>query len=385
VKILLVNWQDRLNPLAGGAETHLHEIFGRLAARGHEVTLLCSGWPEALGFEILDGMRVYRVGRRYTFGLHAPRAGKQLLLREPFDLVVEALNKVPTFSPTWSRAPIVLIVHHLFGSSAFQEARLPLATATWLLERPLPRVYRRIPVQAISHSTADDLVKRGLRREDVRVIHPGVDLNYFSPPSAPQRSDLPTFVYVGRLKRYKRVDLILRALALLREIHPEVRFLIAGRGAWEPHLRQLARRLGVAEQVRFLGFVTEEEKRDLMRSAWANVFVSPKEGWGITNIEAAACGTPTIASDSPGLRESVVHEQTGLLVPYGDIGALAEALARFAADRALVERFGRNATEFAQSFTWDATAAATEDHLLEIMGSAEPVRALSGSSPRAGE
>jgi glycosyltransferase involved in cell wall biosynthesis len=246
---------------------------------------------------------------------------------------------------------------------------LPIASATWLLERPLARVYRRLPVQAISRSTADDLVRRGLRREDIRVIYPGVDLSFFSPARPPQRFELPTFVYVGRLRRYKRVDIILRAVALVKDRHPGLRLIIAGRGSWEPELRRLATRLGVAERVVFPGFVTEEEKRSLFRRAWANVFVSPKEGWGITNLESAACGTASVASDSPGLRESVVPRETGILVPHGDVRALAQAFDELASDRSLVEDLGRHASEFACGFTWDGAAAETEVHLLEVVGS----------------
>jgi len=367
VNILLVNWQDRLNPMAGGAETHLHEIFGRLATRNHHVTLLASGWPGAPPREWVDGLDVRRVGRRYTFGAHAPRTGRRICEGERFDVVVEALNKVPTFAPTWSGLRSVAIVHHLFGLSAFQEAGIPLASATWLMERAIPRFYRGIPVQAISESTADDLVHRGLRRDDIQVIHPGVDLEFFTPCRAAPREEIPTFVYVGRLRRYKRVDLILRAFARLRATH-EARLVVAGRGDWDPHLRRLTGRLGISEHVAFEGFVSEDQKRDLLRRAWANVFVSPKEGWGITNVEAAACGTPTIASDAPGLRESVADGFSGLLVPHGDEVALAGAMARLAGDRALVETFGRNAVGFAQRFSWDAAADATEEHLLRVIG-----------------
>jgi glycosyltransferase involved in cell wall biosynthesis len=376
VRILLVNWQDRLNPLAGGAEVHLHEIFGRLVRRGHQVTLLASGWSRVRAQETIDGFEVYRVGRRYTFGLHAPRAGRQLLARGRYDVVVEALNKVPTFAPAWSAVPVVLIVHHLFGASAFQEAMLPVAAATWLLERPLPRVYRGVPAQAISQSTAADLVARGLDRDDIRVIYPGVDLEFFTPASPPARAERPTFLYVGRLRRYKRIDLVIRAIARLRERGCDAELLVAGRGEGERALRRLATRLAVNDRVRFLGYVSEERKRDLLRSAWANVFLSPKEGWGITNIEAAACGTPVVASDSPGLRESVVHGRTGVLVPQGDLGALADALEQLARRRELVESYGRNALAFSRAFSWDAAAATTENHLLEI------ARARGAAAPR---
>jgi glycosyltransferase involved in cell wall biosynthesis len=362
VRLLLINWQDRLNPQAGGAEIHLHEIFGRLAGQGFSVSLLASGWTGAPEREEVDGLDVHRTGARYTFGALAPGYYRRHL-REGFDLVVEALNKVPVFAPLWSVPPVVLLVHHLFGTTAFREASLPLASLTWLLERPLGAVYRGVPAEAISRSTRDDLVERGLRAEDVRVIYPGVDLDFFAPAAGPGRTPVPTFLYLGRLRRYKGVDLILQALARLRAEGVEARLAIGGRGEWEPRLRELAQGLGIAEAVDFLGFVSEERKRELFRSCWANVFPSPKEGWGITNVESAACGTPTIASDSPGLRESVVHERTGLLVPHGDVAALAAAMRRMATDPPLVERLGAEATRFAQTLSWDRAAAETAEHL----------------------
>src|SRR2546421_10720642 len=128
---------------------------------------------------------------------------------------------------------------------------------------------------------------------------------------------------------------------------------IAGQGDDRARLERLVRALGLGPAVRFLGFVPEEEKRRLLRRAWAVVFPSPKEGWGISNVEAAACGTPAIASDSPGLRESVRHGETGYLVPHGDAHALPERLPTPAAQPALVARLGRGARGFAETLAWD--------------------------------
>jgi glycosyltransferase involved in cell wall biosynthesis len=362
VRILLINWQDRLNPLAGGAETHLHEIFGRLAARGHPVTLLASGWPGALPREQVDGMDVRRAGSRYTFGVVAPRFHRRSLRSERFDVVVEALNKVPVFSPRWAGDPVVLLVHHLFGSTAFAEASLPVAALTWALERPLPRLYRGVPVQVISRSTGEDLVERGFDPSRIEVIHPGVDLEFFTPAPASRAED-PMFVYLGRLKRYKGVETAIEALQLLARDGTHAHLVVAGKGDWEPHLRERADALGVGGRVEFVGFVSEERKRELFRQAWANVFPSPKEGWGMTNLEAAACGTPTLASDSPGLRESVRSGSTGELTPHGDAAALANAMRRLIHDRARREAMGAAAREFAEGFSWDLAAERTEEHL----------------------
>lgn len=370
MRLLLLNWQDRLNPQAGGAEAHLHEIFGRLVGRGCSVTLLASGWDGSAPREMVDGLDVHRVGTRYSYGVAAPGYYRRHLAERPFDLVVEALNKVPVFSPLWCRVPGVLLVHHLFGTTAFREAPLPLAAMTWLLERPLARVYRGRPAQAISISTADDLVQRGLKRDDIEVIYPGVDLDFFTPDPAEPRFDEPTLLYLGRLKRYKGIDQIVRALRRLRDRGVPARLLIAGRGEWEGRLRALAAEVGVADRVRFLGFVTDQEKRSLFRRAWANVFPSPKEGWGITNLEAAACGTATIASDAPGLRESVRDGVSGLLVPHGDVEALASAMESLVTSPARVEQLGAGALRFARSFTWDRSADETEQHLTRVLAAA---------------
>jgi glycosyltransferase involved in cell wall biosynthesis len=366
VKLLVMNWQDLANPHSGGAEVHLHEIFGRLARRGHEVTLLCSGFPGAAPTAEADGMRIHRVGGRHSFTLAARPYYRRHLSGEPWNVVVEDLNKVPLFTPYWVRRPLAVLVHHLFGTTAFREASAPFAAATWLLERPIPLVYRGLPAEAVSESTRDDLVARGLRAQDIRVIHNGVDVEFFRPDPSLAREPEPTFLSVGRLRRYKRIDHAIEAVARLKARNRRVRLLIAGKGDDEPRLRTIVERLGVGDLVTFAGFVSEEGKRDLMRRAWATIQPSPKEGWGITNVEAAACGTPTVASDSPGLRESVVHDTTGLLYPHGDIPALADALERLAMNPVEVARLGAAAHQFAQGFTWERAADLTEAHLAEV-------------------
>ena len=160
MKILVVNWQDRENPQAGGAEIHLHEIFGRLAQRGHRVTLLCSGFDGAPARARLDGIEVHRTGSRYTFQFAAWPYWRRVLRGEGFDVVVEDLNKIPVFAPQWGAGPVVALVHHLFGEIAFQEAPFPMALATWMMERPLGVLYQGVPFQAVSQSTADSTSRR---------------------------------------------------------------------------------------------------------------------------------------------------------------------------------------------------------------------------------
>ena len=119
---------------------------------------------------------------------------------------------------------------HLFGATAFREASLPVATAVWLAERPIAWVYRRSEFQAISESTRDELAARGVDPARIRVIYPGVDADWFCPDEKAARADVPTFLYVGRLKRYKGIEFALRAMHTLRDTIPNAVLQIAGDG-----------------------------------------------------------------------------------------------------------------------------------------------------------
>jgi glycosyltransferase involved in cell wall biosynthesis len=360
VNILLVNWQDRANPQAGGAEVHLFEIFSRLAARGHRIRLVCSGWRGGEPNAMLNGIEVLRVGDRHSFAWRGRGAVRDALAASAPDVVIEDINKVPLFLAGLTDKPFGVIIPHLFGGTVFQEAPWPVASIVWLLERPIPAAYRRAGFHAISESTRKDLVNRGVARDRITVIYPGIDSGALTPDPGRPRATPPSFVYVGRLRRYKGVEVAIRALALARTTRPDLRLDIAGRGEDQKRLELLAHDLGLEDAVRFHGFVTEAEKIDLLRRSWANIFPSPKEGWGITNVEAAACGTPSLASDSPGLRDSVRHGETGYLVPHGDAAALAARMVELASDPALVARLGQCARRFAESLSWDRAADETE-------------------------
>lgn len=365
MKVLVVNWQDRENPLSGGAEIHLHEIFERLAARGHEVTLLCGGWPGCPPRATLGGIEVHRVGTRQTFALGVFGYWRRHLAHRPFDVLFEDINKAPLYTPLWGGTALrVAGVPHLFGRTVFQELVWPLAAAVWLSERPLPLFYRNVPFQAISESTADDLVARGIRRDHVTVVKPGVSLDHYT-PEAGARDPHPTFSYVGRLKKYKGVDLVIRAFAAVRD--PLARLEIAGAGDYRPALEALVRSLDLGSRVRFLGFISETDKLALLRRSWAVALASPKEGWGLTNVEAEACATPVVASASPGIRESVLDGATGFLVPHGDVAAMTAAFSRLAASPELVATMGAKARAFAETFTWVRSADETEAHLVRLI------------------
>ena len=372
-RILLLNERDLHHPQAGGAEVHCFEIFRRLVAAGDEVTLLASDFAGASPEEMVQGIRVRRVGSRFGYYARVPAAYRRLRREAPLDVVVEDLNKFPFFARLWVREPVVVLAHHLFGRTAFRQVAFPIAAATVAAEWLVPRLYRGLPVVAVSPSTRDELARGGLRPTDVRVIPNGLDHTHYRPGPGP-RAASPTVLVLGRVEPYKRVDLLVDAVAAL----PGVRLVVAGTGTGLDAVRARVAACGVEDRVEVRGAVDEEEKVRLLQTAHVAASASEKEGWGLTVLEAAACGTPAVATDVPGLRDAVRDGETGLLVRPGDVPALAAALRRVLEDDALRERLGAAALRWAARFTWDSAAVEVSAVLDEARGAVPDRAAVAG-------
>jgi glycosyltransferase involved in cell wall biosynthesis len=357
--VVALNWRDLKNPLGGGAEVHLEEILRYLGHRGHRCTLLTSKFPGAPDEEEADGYRIVRGGNELDFGLAVPLLYRRVAAAQTPDVVLDDINKLPFFSPLWARAPVLAIVPHLMGSTVFREVNTLLAAVVWAAERPVPIVYRRCDFEVISESTREDLTVRGIAAERIHVVTCGIDRTRYRADPAVAKTAHPSLVYVGRIKRYKAVDHAIRAMVAVRRRIPDCTLTIVGDGDGLPELRRLSRDLGLVDAVVFAGFVSQDEKIRMLRSAHAAINPSQKEGWALTNIEANACGTSCIAADSPGLRDSVNDGVTGLLYPWGDVGALAERATRVLEDHGLRQRLESGALNWAAQFTWERCGAET--------------------------
>ena len=368
MNILVINWQDWTNPLSGGAEVHLRETFVRIAAQGHSVTLFCSSYPGAAAEETIDGIRIIRRGGRNTFNFVVPFHYIFTLRKVAFDVVVDDINKIPFYTPLYVGRPLVGLSHHFFGRSIFLEAGAIRGGYVYLAEKLVDLVYRSTPFLVVSQSTLDEFIERGFKGERFALAMNAIDHERLHPTGVP-KSPHPSIGYFGRLKKYKSVDHVVRAFARIRGEMPDSELVIIGRGDYQPELERLARELGVDGATRFTGFVSEEEKLRLLQELWVVVNPSMKEGWGIVNVEANACGPPAIAADSPGLRDSVKDGVTGLLYPYGDVDALTDRLRVILRDDELRERLRANAIDFARSLTWEKTAEATIRFLENVVRS----------------
>ncbi|HYH58110.1 MAG TPA: glycosyltransferase [Thermoleophilaceae bacterium] len=355
--ILVLTDRDWTHPQGGGTGTNLYGQISRWVAWGHRVSVIACSYPGALPHERLsDRLEVHRMGGRSTI---FPRAiWKQWRGLVPdADVVLEVINGVTFLTPLWLRKPRAALVHHVHRQHYVEEMGPKGRLAALLLETaPLSLLYRGTRFLTISEATAEEIAAHGIPRDRVEVDYIGVELDRYRPGP---RNPHPTLLFLGRLKRYKRIEAVLDVLDGI----PDAVLDIAGDGDHrEPLEAEIARR-GLGDRVRMHGHVGEEKKLDLLQRAWVNLTASSAEGWCLTVMEAAACGTPSAALAVGGLPESIEHERTGLLADSPE--ELVGATRRLVEDEELRERLGRQAHERAREFTWERTAQSTLDRLRE--------------------
>ena len=363
--VLFLNWRDTTHPEGGGSEVFLERVAAELIACGYRATLLCQAHGTAPAEEITPhGIRIVRRGGRHTVYLFAAllylagavglgalagrRAGRP-------DVIVDVCNGMPFLSRLYARRPVVALVHHVHREQWPVVFGPWVARIGWWIESRLAvRVYRDCRYVTVSESTRDELAGLGVDRDRITVVHNGTP-EVFGPPVP--RTTHPSVVVLGRLVPHKRVELALRATALLATELPALELVVAGHGWWDEPLRELADDLGIAGRVRFTGFVTEECKHELLCASWLLLLPSLKEGWGLTIVEAGARGTPSVAFRSAGgVVDAMAEGQTGVLV--------ADEFEFFRATRSLLldarrrGEMGAAAAAYARRFTWAMTGEA---------------------------
>jgi len=369
MKVLIISWRDITHPEAGGAELYLHELARRFASSGHEITLLTSRYKGCAEQEVIDGVSIIRRGSKYVFNLAVLWTYLRELRSNGYQIVVEDVYLFPLFTPIFVHQPkTVVITNHLYKGNFLRQVPLPFIPAVWLGEKAL-RLYQKLPVTTLSVSSKKDLIDMGIPEENITIINPGLDCELYR-PSTSMKTRYPSVVYLGMVKKKKNIDHLIKAMVEVKKVLPEARLIIAGRGLSSLYrkLKALADRLNLDSSVNFYGEVTAEEKVRLFQSAWVSVHPSAKEGWGIPVIEANACGTPAIAYDVPGHSDSIRSGETGLLVAYGDIGALACGMVKLLTDTELRERLSQNAVVWASNFSWDKSA---QDFMAVLQGTGE--------------
>ena len=361
MKILIFNWRDITHPLAGGCEVNLHEIGKRIVKSGNEVTLFCGEYNGCKKRDRIDGIDIIRRGGRFSVYIYAVLEYLSNLRKKEYDIIIEEINGVPFFTPLYAKEKKIAFIHHLTKDIFFRELPFIFAIIGHLAEKLIPLIYHNIDFITVSNSSKEEMIKAGIPRDKIKIVYNGISNNY--KPDWKKKSSYPHILYLGRLKKYKQLDHLIRAMKIVKKEVKDAKLSIAGSGDIEEELKKIVEEIGLNETIKFHGYVNEEKKKHLMQSAWIFVITSRKEGWGLTVIEANACGTPAIAYNVPGLRDSIRNGETGLLVDKNNIDNLAEAIIKVLKDEKLREKLSKNALKWSKNFSWDKSS----NRFLEIL------------------
>jgi glycosyltransferase involved in cell wall biosynthesis len=364
--VLFLNWRDQSNPAAGGAESYTEQIARRFVQSGALLTLFTCSYEGASPYDWSNGYLVIRQGSR--FGVYLAAARHLRRHGRHYDAIVDFQNGIPFFAPAWvhKKTPVLCVVHHVHQRQFDMYFRWPMNHVGKLLEGRVSRkVYRKNPLIAVSPSTRAEM-RRGLGfRNPVYIVPNGVDRPQ---ASLMQRSADPSIALVTRLVPHKQLHHLVDIVPQLLRRWPALRVHIAGTGAARDSLLTQVRDLGLEDSVSLPGRVSEQAKSDLLSRAWLTVAPSLAEGWGLTVIEANAVGTPAVAYDVPGLRDSVRHKETGWLVqPDQSLAtAVASALDELT-DPSRRDQISAQARAWAGKFSWDSSAERLAGALLAEM------------------
>lgn len=361
MSILIFNWRDTRHIFAGGAEVYVQELAKRWARQGNKVTLFCGNDSKDPSFEVIDGVEIVRRGGTYTVYLFA-FIYYLLKFRDKYDLIIDCENGIPFFTPLYVNRPVILLIHHVHQEVIRKYLGFPMnAIAGFLESKFMPIIYKNKQIITVSGSSKVEIVKLGFTKEDnIEIVHNG---NSIKNNSNVEKTDYPSFVYLGRLQDYKNIDIAITAFAQIAPQYNTARLKIVGFGESLRKLKRLALDLGISDKVEFLGKVTDSVKTRVLGEAWAALQPSQLEGWGITVIEANACKTPVIASNVNGLRDSVVDDKTGILVEYANTQQFANAMEQLIKNAPLRQRLSRDAYLWSKNFSWDKSAEVFYDLL----------------------
>ncbi|GAA4892958.1 glycosyltransferase family 4 protein [Streptomonospora salina] len=362
LRTVMINWRDPWQAAAGGAEEYAWRISRHLAERGAVVTFLTSRDPDQARVETRDGIVIRRMGGKFTV---YPLVMVWLLLwRREFHAALDCMNGIPFFSRLVlpRRTRVVSVVHHVHDLQFDAYFSRPLAWFGRFVESVVAsRVYRNCPTVTVSDSSRRAMRTKLRWRAPITVIHNGGPRRQ---PVAPDgfldeaETGSPALVSLGRLVVQKRVSRIVDIARDLRGDYPRLRVHVVGRGPESATLAGQIERDGLHDHVRLHGFLPEERKNAVLAGSLLHVTASEFEGWGLTVIEAAGLGVPTVAFDVDGLRDSVRHGETGWLVHEGeDLSDVVAAALRELSDPVRAARIRRACRAWAARFTWEYSGA----------------------------
>jgi len=345
MRILWFNWRDIKHPEAGGAEVLTHEVMRRFVKRGYEMTLFCPKVGGRPSEEKIDGVNIVREGGRYTVYGHGRSYFKRH--RDKYDFVIDEVNPRPFLNPgILDGKPALVLFHQMIREEWFYEMPFPLSYFCSFYENRWLAPYKQTPTLTVSASSKKDLEEIGFKQ--VKVIPMGISTVPLS--EVGQKEENPTVAFIGRLKRHKLPDHAIRAFLIIKKDIPSAKMWMIGAGYMLNELEKLGNK-----DVTFFGHTENRVKYELLSRAHLTLVPSMREGWGLIVTESNAMGTPVVAYDVNGLRDSVLDGRNGILVKDKTPESLAKHALNILTDKERLKRFCANALEYSRQFSWDKT------------------------------
>ena len=361
MNIIILNWRDIRHPLAGGAEISLFEHAKYWTKNGANVIWFASSFRGGEKKENINGIIVIRCGSHYTVHIYAflyyiiGKFGK-------IDVVVDSFHFVPFFTPLYvQKIRIIALINEVARNLWFSNLPIIFSIIGYHLEFWFFKIYRKIIFITGSHSTKRELGEYGIPLKQIQVIHHGI---YLHKNQNIKKEKNPTVIFLGRIAKDKGIQDAICAMSnvkcqmsRLRQDfggQAKLKFWVVGKSEKDRDLilvKQMVKDFGIDDITTFFGLVSEKKKFELLKRAWVLIHPSIKEGWGLTVIEAASQGTPTVGYDVEGLRDSIIHNKTGILVQKKP-ERLAEAIMRIMKDKKLYNNLRREGMKRSKQFRW---------------------------------
>ena len=348
MNILIFSWRDPKNPKAGGAEIVTHEHAKAWHKAGHNITLFTSNFKGAKSREILDGITIIRKGNPVFTVYIKAFLWYMFQKHDKFDLIIDHFHGISFFTPLYIKEKKIAFIHEV----AKDVWRLnpwpkPLHIIPFILgivgEPWIFKLYRRITFLTVSESTKKDLIAWGIPENNINIIHNGINISH---PALPGKEKRETIIFLGALEKDKGIEDAFKVFKYLKNKEPGWQFWIVGKG--QEKYKEI-----LNQDIKYWGHVSEKVKFDILSRAHVLINPSIREGWGLVNLEANAMGTPVIAYDVPGCRDSVKQNETGFLVRPGDYKNLAEKTIELISNKILYEKFRKNAISWSKNFNWE--------------------------------
>ncbi|OGH16066.1 MAG: hypothetical protein A3C30_00580 [Candidatus Levybacteria bacterium RIFCSPHIGHO2_02_FULL_40_18] len=354
-RILILNWRDIKNPGAGGAEILTHEMAKFWVSWGHSVTQISAGFDKAKNQEVIDGIKIIRLGRWWSVHLLAFFYYFKNL-HGKVDVIIDEVHGIPFFAALYEPRKTILFACEVADKLFFQVFSAPLAYIGILIERIYFNLYKKIPTLAISSSTMEDLISRGFKKKNITVLPMGLTVPHRLHKLSKEK--VPTIIYLSRINKQKGIEDAIEAFKIINEAIPDSRLWVVGSGVPEyvAKIKNKVKGYKLSRAVKFFGFVSESQKFKLLSRAHLMIFPSIHEGWGIVIAEAGVCGTPSAVYNAPGVRDVVENGSRGIMVEKYHPDLLGKAMVRYLKNDKLYTSLLSKIKSFEKEIGWENTA-----------------------------